>query len=344
MAKISSGLFMLLVAALITATIAGPAVSAGQITSTRSMPSSAAPGETFTVTLTINVDENNPPSALTINERVPSGLTVGEANPQFFNNAGGSLLWIITPSQSGGKISDQSITYTLSGSTPGAYAFNGNVYAGNNYASTEGSITVKIKEPCTENWTCGEWSACQNGAQQRVCTDTNSCPLPESRPAMSQSCTATAATNPSPEDQDNPSGGTSGNAASANSPAGNGTTNATSNDTTSDESALNQPAPDNVVSPETSDDSQENTAPQPAEEKENKTAEEKITGKALDSSASQNAKDSAYTESADNSTSEKSTPQGNNNNIPVATLVLATILVAVIAIFCMKKLNLIGTS
>ena len=42
---------------------------------------------------------------------------------------------------------------------------------------------------CTENWTCGDWSACNNGTQTRVCTDQNSCNTTINEPALSQSCT-----------------------------------------------------------------------------------------------------------------------------------------------------------
>lgn len=342
MTKLSSGLFILLIATLVLITIADPSVSTGQMTSTRSMPASRAPGESFTVTINIDVDENNPPSALTVNERVPSGLTVGEANPPSFSPASGSLVWVITPSQSGDKIKDQAITYSVTGSAPGAYAFNGNVYAGSNSASTEGSITIMIKEPCTENWTCGEWSSCQHGAEERTCTDSNSCPLPESRPTMSQACTAA---NPSPEDQGNPSGDQSGNDASGNNAAGNGTTNTTSDENIINQSSGNQSGiPDNIEGSETGDDSKENITSQAIENKENKTADEKITGKALDSAAGRNASGSSFSQvSAGNVTSEESRPQ-DNSNIPLITIALAVILVAVIAILGMKQLNLIGTS
>ena len=32
-----------------------------------------------------------------------------------------------------------------------------------------------IPNRCVENWTCGNWSSCDNGKQQRECTDLNSC-------------------------------------------------------------------------------------------------------------------------------------------------------------------------
>lgn len=156
---------------------------------------------------------------------------------------------------------------------------------------------------------------------------------------MSQACTAA---DPTPEDQDNPSGDTSGNAASENNPAGNDTIYTTSYENISDESALNQSGiPGNIDGSETGDDRQENTAsPAP----ENKTAEEKITGKALDSQAGQNAQDSSFSQvSSDNATSEESRPQ-DNSNIPLFTIALAVILAAVIAILGLKRLNHIGTS
>ncbi len=42
---------------------------------------------------------------------------------------------------------------------------------------------------CVENWTCGNWSACLAGTQNRTCSDANACGTTVSRPAISQTCT-----------------------------------------------------------------------------------------------------------------------------------------------------------
>ena len=44
---------------------------------------------------------------------------------------------------------------------------------------------------CSENWSCKSWSACVNSNQTRTCTDLNSCGTTKSKPALSQSCSAT---------------------------------------------------------------------------------------------------------------------------------------------------------
>lgn len=45
--------------------------------------------------------------------------------------------------------------------------------------------------PCTPNWQCTAWSACNNSVQTRTCTDANSCGATSGKPSESQSCTAT---------------------------------------------------------------------------------------------------------------------------------------------------------
>jgi len=291
-----------------------------------------------------------------VTETLSPGLTAGDANPPYLN-FGGSLIWIITPAQSGDKISDQTITYSVTGSSQGKYAFNGNIDPGSNSRDTEGSITIMIKEPCTEQWTCGGWTTCQQGTQERTCTDTNNCTLPESRPVMSQACTVA---DPAPEEQDNPSGDGSGQGQSGdndnNNISGNGTSgndtidtseNAsenTSDDDLGDGSFLNQSAiPENIEDTETGDGSQENVSSQAIEDKENRTAEDKITGKALDSAATRNASDSSFSQVSGNNAPSEENNARDNSNMPFITIALLVILAAVIAILGMKRLNLIGT-
>ncbi len=43
--------------------------------------------------------------------------------------------------------------------------------------------------PCTESWSCSEWSECINRTQTRTCTDTNDCGTTLDKPAETQSCT-----------------------------------------------------------------------------------------------------------------------------------------------------------
>lgn len=43
---------------------------------------------------------------------------------------------------------------------------------------------------CTENWSCADWSTCNNGQQTRTCTDANNCGATANKPATSQNCCA----------------------------------------------------------------------------------------------------------------------------------------------------------
>ncbi|RMF55578.1 PGF-pre-PGF domain-containing protein [Candidatus Woesearchaeota archaeon] len=45
------------------------------------------------------------------------------------------------------------------------------------------------EEPCTENWSCSEWSNCsQEGIQTRICSDLNNCSTTINKPNETQSC------------------------------------------------------------------------------------------------------------------------------------------------------------
>jgi PGF-pre-PGF domain-containing protein len=46
------------------------------------------------------------------------------------------------------------------------------------------------EEPCTENWTYGEWAACSGGQQARSATDLNDCNTTVNQSATTQSCTS----------------------------------------------------------------------------------------------------------------------------------------------------------
>ncbi|MFA6098370.1 MAG: FG-GAP-like repeat-containing protein [Patescibacteria group bacterium] len=43
---------------------------------------------------------------------------------------------------------------------------------------------------CTEDWTCSDWTACENETQTRTCTDQNACGTSENKPVLSQTCQA----------------------------------------------------------------------------------------------------------------------------------------------------------
>ncbi|MFA6227674.1 MAG: DUF5060 domain-containing protein [Patescibacteria group bacterium] len=96
------------------------------------------------------------------------GLSAGTYKIQYYNTWG-----------TGGLISEgqvQTVGGVLTGSIP----------------SFSKDIAIKIKPTtasgCTENWTCGSWSACSNNSQIRTCTDSNGCGTVANRPALSQTC------------------------------------------------------------------------------------------------------------------------------------------------------------
>ena len=45
--------------------------------------------------------------------------------------------------------------------------------------------------PCSESWSCTDWSACANNQQTRTCTDANNCGTTTTNPAITQSCSCT---------------------------------------------------------------------------------------------------------------------------------------------------------
>lgn len=55
-------------------------------------------------------------------------------------------------------------------------------------------VTPPETNTCSENWTCGAWSACERieetteGQRTRTCTDLNSCGTTEIRPRLTESC------------------------------------------------------------------------------------------------------------------------------------------------------------
>ena len=62
----------------------------------------------------------------------------------------------------------------------------------NNIGSSTSSRTpapaIIQSAACTEDWTCTEWSSCENNRQTRTCTDRNVCATEENKSAESQTC------------------------------------------------------------------------------------------------------------------------------------------------------------
>jgi len=45
-----------------------------------------------------------------------------------------------------------------------------------------------IQPTCKENWTCTDWSSCNEGIQNRICSDSNKCGTNKTKPIESQNC------------------------------------------------------------------------------------------------------------------------------------------------------------
>ncbi len=58
------------------------------------------------------------------------------------------------------------------------------------------NITQNASQPCTENWSYGEWTTCSGGQQTRMATDLNDCGTAINRSAITQSCSSVPSGSP----------------------------------------------------------------------------------------------------------------------------------------------------
>lgn len=162
-----------------------------QISATRVLPEFVDPDTLFQVAINIDVDESNAPPNYILSEKIPEGFNLGSVDPSYdiFDEEKRMIKWIVIDGFEGKTVADQTYTYTLSGSDPGSYAFNGVLGVGSESLTTEGNIVVKVRDNCTENWVCGYWSECAGGGQTRSCEDKSGCLFPVNAPEMSRPCT-----------------------------------------------------------------------------------------------------------------------------------------------------------
>lgn len=71
-------------------------------------------------------------------------------------------------------------------SSPPPEEENNDLGGGGSYSRTPSPTIQTIT--CTEDWTCTEWSSCENNRQIRTCTDQNDCGTEENKSAESQAC------------------------------------------------------------------------------------------------------------------------------------------------------------
>jgi len=83
-----------------------------QVTVVRELPATVLGGDSFTVTLTINVNELNMPNAFIITENVPSGWAVSNIGNGIYDAGANKIKWLFWV-QGGDTVQDQIITYTI---------------------------------------------------------------------------------------------------------------------------------------------------------------------------------------------------------------------------------------
>lgn len=168
---------------------------------TRILPgSNPAPGEIFTVTLNISIDETDKPGSYILYEYVPLGFGLVSDGGMSYTPATGQLrLSVVESKYHGTTVEDRIIEYTLNSNITQAGAFNG--YA--RYASTDhptiGGIEMTVG--CLPDWILDDsWTECIGSIQYKNYHDTKECGLTPPEP-MNRSCEITPEP---PENQQNP--------------------------------------------------------------------------------------------------------------------------------------------
>lgn len=94
------------------------------------------------------------------------------------------------------KLNLQTAPYSIQGITPTSelkYIVNSIEYP-NSFKILLG-FEVNLIIECVENWSCSNWSSCENYQQTRVCEDINSCGYTSNIPATNQSCSGAGEAN-----------------------------------------------------------------------------------------------------------------------------------------------------
>lgn len=121
--------------------------SESKLTIIRHIPTQIKAGETFTVTLTLDVNESNKPAVIGVTEYYPSGWKAANISHNGLHKEKNSVIeWLFWAM--GEKIEDTNITYQLT--TPktisGDYFFEGNANIGKNtIINTSGDMKATIQ-------------------------------------------------------------------------------------------------------------------------------------------------------------------------------------------------------
>ncbi len=135
---------------LMTFLISMPAVAAtdGQISVKRDLALGVKTGETFTVTLDIDINEDNAPKAYILNEKIPDDFKLIDSDSSTYNQKTGTIKWLAIEGMLGKTIEDTTYTYTLQApEMPGTYTFSGGIaLASEEIIETTGNNALDVAE------------------------------------------------------------------------------------------------------------------------------------------------------------------------------------------------------
>ena len=311
-------LYCLVTAMFAIVLLAGLSHGNTQVSATRVLPEFVDPDTMFQVAINIDVDESNAPPNYILSEKIPEGFRLGSVDPSYdiFDEEKRMIKWVVIGGFEGKTVVDQTYTYTLDGSDPGSYAFNGVLGVGSESFTTEGNIVVKVRDNCTENWVCGYWSECVGGEQTRTCEDKSGCLFPVNAPEMSRPCTEEEETvqeeDDTPEIQD-VEDDTQEQPGEAEEETGTGT-GESQGDAAEDQSG-----------------EEEDPVGEMTSESEQETGEEETTGQATAVIDEQNQTEVLTEDDVD------AEPPEDINKVPLFTKVLCFILVAEVIVLALKK-------
>lgn len=178
-----------------------------QATLERILPPSATNGVPFAVVLNLDVDEDNLPGVLGVEEFVPEGWQISGVSHNG-KTTGNKIEWLfLNGVPLVDSIEDSVISYTI---TPSSLSgdFSGDWISGESEGNTTGDNSIAVSEPsggtsggtsggsssgggasgggrtasCVPIWDCG-WSACVDGMQRTQCVDLNGCNSTEGKPS-----------------------------------------------------------------------------------------------------------------------------------------------------------------
>lgn len=170
-------------------------------------PDPVSPGAQLHYTISIVITNGTMYNA-TITETYPAGVAFDSSSPAAIGNTtfdlgnltvGTHTINItVNVTAPDGTVLQNTATLAFQNSSGTTFAFNETEtttvstpqsFGGGGGGGSSSSIITR----CTPDWSCGFWTACEDGMQERTCTDVNSCGTTTGRPSTSQSCTTSQA-------------------------------------------------------------------------------------------------------------------------------------------------------